>query len=121
MNQGKNNHSNKAGNPLTFKDFVYLVKDRNQPLLTVNNNHLSLTETSTNSLSKKISSQVSTISDQQAYEFALGVNSLLKEEKTLDLISDRVGFPYNNESEDEFVNRAKMEITLALYELMDKK
>ncbi|MEQ4673994.1 hypothetical protein ABN063_05465 [Providencia vermicola] len=121
MNQEKNSCSNKTKKPLTFKEFIYLANDKKQLLLTVNNNHLSLTETSTNTLAKKISSQAITISDKQAYEFALGVNSLLKEEKTLDLISDRIGFPFNGESEDDFVMRAKKQIAFALCELMDDK
>ncbi len=119
---------NKTSNE-SLKDFIIRESknDKSQPtgLISVNNgNSVALSQSSVISITSKLSvfGLTKLISkDDEKEKFITGINTLIGEESTLDEISSVIEQPLPDETEDEFVKRAKSQISDVLFNLMSKK
>lgn len=114
----------------SLKDFMLREESKNnksQPaaLIPVNNgSSIALSQSSVISITSKLSSfglanLIST--DDEKDKFITGVNALIGEESTLNEISSAIDKPLPDETEDEFVKRAKEQISDILFNLMNKE
>lgn len=98
---------------MDFKKFFEKVKKQDGNSLMVPSS-----EALTNKVNAVLSVSPSIVlSKNDAQEFSEKVTSLAVSSDVIDEFSSKIGLPKNNESEDEFVNRAK----LALKDILKKK
>lgn len=119
---------NKTSNE-SLKDFILREtkndKSQSTGLISANNgNGIALSPSSVSFITSKFSvlGLTKLISeDNEKEKFITGVNTLIGEESTLDEISSVIDQPLPDETEDEFVKRAKSQISDVLFSLMSKK
>ncbi|HCR3457436.1 hypothetical protein ACFYLL_17635 [Proteus mirabilis] len=116
---------NKKSN-ITFKDVVLQESKNNhlnQTALVPANNSCSLilSQSSTISILNKLESFGLVNMNNKENKFIEGVNALIGEESTLDKISSAINKPLPNETEAEFVKRAKKQISDILLNLMSDR
>jgi len=97
---------------MDFKKFFEKVKKQDKNSLMVPSS-----EVLTNKVNAVLSVSPSFLSKNDAQEFSEKVSSLAVSSDVIDEFSSKIGLPKDNESEDEFVNRAK----LTLKDILKKK
>ncbi len=117
------NDNNESTTPFPMDNSGIAILPR-QSASTSNTGIIALSKSSTALITKELALRgIVTIHGPSSKKdnFINGVNALIGEESTIDEISNTVNKPLPDETEDEFVKRAKSQISDVLFNLMSKK